>query len=233
MTGNHAAAAALYSACLLAPLLAAAIWLVPARAAGLRPWAQRRRAFWILFNLLSTVSIAASLQLLVFDREPDSAPHFTPVAAVRLVARLIDDMMHEPIDPTLYARAENLLEPPIDASQFALAGDRAGAQVNTRQFIALMQQGIRARRPGADRDRYLERIVSIALEADLPEEAMRFLTGFTYRERLDEAVQMVFDYSLESARLELARETGLLFSYRSARGRALELVEQAAAGKAL
>lgn len=229
----HAASAALYSACLLAPLLAAAVWLVAPRAAGPGWVAGRRRAFWVLINTLSLVSILASFRLLVTDREPDSEPVFTPVAAVRLVARLIDDLIHEPIDPALYARAESLLAPPDEAWRTALTGLREGARIDARQFIAVMQQGIRARRPGADRDLYIERIVAIALEADLPEEAMRFLTGFTYRERLDEAVRMVFDYSLDRQRLDLAREIGQRFSYASARDRALDQIEQAATGKPL
>lgn len=229
----HAATAALYSACLLAPLLAAAVWLVAPRAAGHRWITGRRRAFWVLVNAFSLVSIIASFRLLVIDREPDSEPVFTPVAAVRLVVRLIDDLIHEPIDPALYARAENLLAPPDEAWRAALTGLREGAQIDARQFIAVMQHGIRARRPGANRNHYIERIVALALEADLPEEAARFLTGFTYRERLGEAVGMVFDYSLDRQRLDLAREVGQRFSYPSARDRALEQIEQAAAGKSL
>jgi hypothetical protein len=229
----HAITAALYSACLLAPLLAAAVWLVAPRAAGPGWFAERQRAFWLMVNIFSLISIIPSFRLLVIDRDPDSEPVFTPVAAVRLVARMIDDMMHEPIDPTLYARAENLLSLPEEPWRVALAGLREGAQIDARQFIAVMQQGIRARRPGAGRDHYIERIVALALEADLPEEAARFLTGFTYRERLDEAVGMVFDYSLDRQRLDLAREVGQRFSYASARERALEKIEQAVAGKSL
>lgn len=228
----HAASSAFYSACLLAPLLAAAVWLVAPRAAAGPGWiVGRRRTFWVLINTLSLVSIAASFRLLVIDREPDSEPIFTPVAAVRLIARVIDDLIHDPIDPALYARAENLLAPPDETWRVALAGLREGAQIDARQFIAVMQQGIRARRPGADRDLYIERIVALSLEADLPEEAVRFLTGFTYRERLDEAVGMVFDYSLDRQRLDLAREVSRRFSYPTARDRALEQIEQAAAGK--
>jgi len=233
MTANHAATAALYSACLLAPSLAAGIWLIPVQRLAFLPILNPRRAFWICFNLLSAVSIVASLQLLVFDRDPDSEPQFTPVAAVRAIARMLDDLIHEPIDPSLYAIAENLLEPVPDRTDLTLAGDRPGEQTNARQFIAVLQQGIRARRPGADRDRYIERIVSIALEADLPDEALRFLTGFTYRERQDDAVQMVFDYSLARARVELARRAADRFSYQSDRERAVELIVRTRAEKQL
>jgi len=233
VTNTTACTAALYSACLLAPLLVAGLWLIPARPGAPQPWLDRRRAFWILFNLLSAVSILASLRLLVIDREPDSEPHFTPVAAVRMVARWLDDLIHEPIDSALYAMAERLLTAPDPAIDLTLAGDREGEQTVTRQYLAVMQQGIRARRPGVDRDGYIERIVSVALEADLPEEASRFLTGFTYRDRLDDAVRMVFDYVMARERTDLARGVAERFTYRAERDRALLKIERVMSDKPL